>query len=125
MKYLIPDNVIIFNEEDRDNFDQYLIMNGGIHCHHIEIRPKMSLSILVTHTSVYTASQDGTLRCWFSALPVQQTVIWTPPLDKFTLKRRPYDIILNTDILPSGMYFLNIQNQENRENTYECRFQYQ
>lgn len=125
MKYLVPDEVTVIHENERDNFDLYMIRGGGIHCHRIEIRPNMDLVIRITQVKPYADSQDNTLKCWFSEMPFQQSIILTPPLDRMTVRRRPIEITLNTTILSAGAHFLNVQNLENRENAYECVFTYE
>lgn len=125
MKYHIPDNVRIIEENERDNFDQYMMLPGETHCHHIEVRPDAKLVMQMTMIQPYELSQDNTLRCWFSLLPLGETAIRTPPFDKFVLRRVAFDVILDTTKLEGGKYFLNIQNLQNSPNAYELIFTYE
>lgn len=125
MKYHIPDNVRIIEEDERDNFDQYMMLPGEIHCHHIDVRPGMKLVCQMTMIQPYELSQDNTLRCWFSFLPLGETAILEPLFTNFVLRRRPFDVIIDTNKMKEGRYFLNVQNLQNSPNSYEVIFKYE
>jgi len=122
MKYFLAPDVSIITEKQRDQYDQYLLAPGHIHCHPVKVYAKKKVVLGLIHTRPIGMAQDSSIHCWFSERPNEPSIILTLPFSNFKLSRRGFEIVVDQNLLPRGDYFLNLSNIENCENSYQLIF---
>lgn len=140
-------NYMLITENNRTEDNHYFLNPGGKHVHVFEIKPDTILDISLIHTHPFYLSQDNSILCWFSKEPFDVSLFYRPPLDRIFLKRQQIDYFFNqeltnvvdncrlskyntnsirfdTSVLPVGKYYMNVENLQNAENSYDCGFLY-
>jgi hypothetical protein len=124
----LPDGVHIITEDQRDNFDTYIIPGGQIYCFAFSLEDSKYIQFSIVHTRL--ESQDYSLRCWFSDKPMGFSYFNLPDnMDWFAIPRKTRKInvgAIGTNTLyqmPAGQTnYLMVQNMQNSDNFFEIIF---
>lgn len=125
---MLPEEVSIITEEQRDWDDSYIIGSGRTYCFEFTIEPGQSIDISIIHTR--PQSQDLSLRCWFSEKPNgQQRFPFVDSMDVFHALRMNRTIRIGTPsttepftMEPNQKNYFMVQNVQNAENFFKLAF---
>lgn len=125
---MLPEEVSIITEEQRDWDDSYVIHNGRTYCFEYQVGSDQFFEIEIIHTRL--EAQDLSLRCWFSETPNGPPEFQgSDAMDVFSVTRQLRTILVGgpeTDSffkVPAGKinYFM-VQNLQNSDNFFKAAF---
>ena len=125
---MLPEEVSIITEEQRDWDDTYRIDSGRSYCFEFTLDVLDVLDFSFIHTR--PQSQDLSLRCWFSETPNgQQEFPFEDHMDVFHMQRHARTISIGAT-LTDAVYkmpalqknYLMVQNMQNAENFFKLAF---
>ncbi|MNK60491.1 hypothetical protein D3C87_796250 [compost metagenome] len=125
---MLPEEVSIITEEQRDWDDTYIIESGRTYCFEFTHAEGETTEIDFVHTRAQ--AQDLSLRCWFSEKPYgQQEFPFIDSMDVFYMGRHVRKILIGsptTDTIykmPANQRnYLMVQNAQNAENYFKLVF---
>lgn len=125
---MLPEEVSIITEEQRDWDDTYRVDAGRTYCFEFRFAPGEIMEIDVIHTRAQ--AQDLSLRCWFSEKPYgQQEFPFVDSMDVFYPSRQLRKILIGapqTDAIykmpASKTNYMMVQNAQNSENFFKLAF---
>jgi len=125
---ILPEEVSIITEEQRDWDDMYQIANGRTYCFEFQIEPGQAIDFKMLHTR--EQSQDLSLRCWFSEKPYGQPAFQVDHMDVFSIPRHQRVITvgapstqLEYQMQTGRINYLMVQNLQNSENFFKLLFE--
>lgn len=126
---MLPEEVSIITEEQRDWDDMYQVDSGRTYCFEFLIEPGTAQVFKMVHTRVQ--AQDLSLRCWFSEKPFgKQEFPFEDHMDSFPIPRHMREIIVGAPstqekyTMPANkILYLMVQNMQNSENFFKLVFE--